>query len=306
VQEFFGPAGLVAQHPPTALFLTPVPEAASVMADGAQSFSFKLDWANHLIRERGDGIIADYDFETLRMGLEYRRGTPLGELYVGVPITHRGHGVLDDLIHTYHGWFDMPNYYRDNFAAYQYRYVIATREGPVYNGVGDVFGIGDTTVALKHPLFDRRGGEEALSVRGMVKAPTGDSDDALGSGNWDLGLGLLYQFHIERRTRAYMNVDYVFAGEPDWEDIGYQDSFVYMFGVEQALDKRTTLSGTYRVSRNPLRIGHDEADKDSQELVFAFNRRIKDNLVWHGGFSEDINPETAPDFLVLSHLVWEF
>jgi hypothetical protein len=303
--EFFGPVGMVGQHPPAVLFLSPQPESALVLRDGAQRFDFKLDYANHMIRERGDGVIVDYDFETLRGGLEYRRGTPLGELSVLNSVTYRSHGILDNTIREFHDFFNMPNALRTELQSGMYRYVIATRDGLAYNGEGDVLGLGDTTLGLKHQVFMRRDGEEALAFRGQVKVPTGSSGDALGSGNWDFSLGLLYQFHIEPKTRAYFNTDYVWTGQPDWQNVGYQDIFSYMFGVEQVVGKHSTVTGQFHLSRNPLRTGNEEADKDAQELTFALNHRIKHNLVWTTGIHEDIGPETAPDFLVLNYLSWE-
>lgn len=53
-------------------------------------------------------------------------------------------------------------------------------------------------------------------------------------------------------------------------------------------------------------MGSKEADKDAQELALGFNKRFGDNLVWTGGFNEDLNPETAPDFAVNTELKWEF
>ena len=304
--EFFGPTGIVVQHPPAAIFLSMPPESALTLPEGAERYSFKLDYANHMIRERGDGVIADYDFETVRGGLEYRRGTRLGELSVLTSVTYRGHGILDGLIRDFHDIFNMPNALRTDLSSDMYRFVIVTRDGLAYNGGGDVLGIGDTSVGLKREIFNRRGGEEALAVRAMVKAPTGSSEDALGSGNWDAGVGMLYQFHIEPRLRAYVNADYVWVGEPDWQNVGYQNIWSYMFGVEQILDNRTTFGAQYHLARNPLRTGNEEADKDASELTLSFNRRIKDNLVWTAGLHEDIGPETAPDFLVLNYLTWEF
>ncbi len=304
--EFFGPAGLVSQHPPAVLFLSMPPETALTLPDGAERYSFKLDYANHMIRERGDGVIVDYDFETVRAGLEYRRGTRLGELSIATSLTHRGHGVLDGLIRDFHDIFDMPNALRTELASNMYRYTIVSREGLVYNGGGDVLGLGDTTVGLKHEIFNRRNGEEALAVRAQIKAPTGSASDALGSGNWDAGAGIVYQFHIEPRLRAYVNAEYIWLGEPDWQNVGYQDIVSYLFGVEQVVDNRSTFGAQYHLARNPLRTGNEEADKDASELTLTFNRRVQDNLVWTTGFHEDIGPETAPDFLVLNYLTWEF
>lgn len=304
--EFFGPIAIINQHPPTLLFLAPVPEPATVLGPGESYARFKLDWSNNIIRELDDGVIWDFDFETVRVELDYHRGLKGGELSARLPYYSRTHGVLDGIIADWHNFFGQRNGHRDDFPDYLYRYTIVTRDGVVYNEEGDTAGIGDLAVGYKYPLWDRDDGREAAAVRAGVKLPLGDSGKALGSGNWDWQLGALYQRQFGERFRGYVNVDWVFVGEPDWQDIAYQDMLTTLWAAEYAWRPDTTIVAQYRTQRNPLRVGNEEADKDSQELALGFNRRLSDHLVWSGGFNEDVNPDTASDFVVMSHLRWEF
>ncbi len=143
-------------------------------------------------------------------------------------------------------------------------------------------------------------------MRAGVKLPLGDSGKAMGSGNLDWQLGALYQRQFGERFRGYANVDWVFVGEPDWERIAHQDMLVTVLALEYAWRPGTTFVAQYRRQGNPLRSGNEEADKGSQELALGFNRRLSDHLIWSGGFNEDVNPDTASDFVMMTHLRWEF
>jgi hypothetical protein len=306
ILEFFGPIAIINQHPPTQLFLAPVPEAATVLGPGESFARLKLDWANNIIRELDDGVIWDFDFEVLRVELDYHRHLAGGELSARLPYYSRTHGILDAIISDWHNTFGQRNGHRDDFPDYLYRYTIVTRDGVVYNEEGDTHGVGDLALGYKFPLWERDDGREAAAVRAGVKLPLGDSARALGSGSLDWQLGALYQRQLGERFRGYANVDWVIVGEPDWERIAHQDMLVTLVAVEYAWRPETTLVAQYRRQGNPLRVGNEEADKGSQELALGFNHRLGGNLVWSGGFNEDINPDTASDFVVMSHLRWEF
>jgi len=306
ILEFFGPIAIINQHPPTQLFLAPVPEAATVLRPGESFARFKLDWSNNIIRELDDGVIWDFDFETVRVELDYHRHLAGGELSARLPYYSRSHGVLDSIIADWQNFFGQRNGHRDDFPDYLYRYTIVTRDGVVYNEEGDTHGVGDLALGYKYQLWQREDGREAAAVRAGVKLPLGDSGKAMGSGNLDWQLGALYQRQFGERFRGYANVDWVFVGEPDWQNIAHQDMLVTVLALEYAWRPGTTFVAQYRRQGNPLRSGNEEADKGSQELALGFNRRLSDHLIWSGGFNEDVNPDTASDFVMMTHLRWEF
>lgn len=306
ILEFFGPLVITNHHPLTEMFLTPVPQAATVMPPGDASFTLRLDWVNNIIRELDSGVIYDVDFECIYATAEYRRALLGGELSARLPVSARSHGILDSIIADWHNAFGLRNGHRDDLPDYMYHYTIVTREGLVYNEEGDTYGVGDLALSYKYPLWNRDDGADAAALRVGLKAPLGDPDKALGSGNWDLQLGALYQRQLSSRLRGYLNADWVFIGEPDWENIGHQDIVVAVLGLEYAWRPGTTLVAQYRKHRNPLRTGNEEADKDAQELALGFNRRLGPNLVWSGGFNEDINPDTSSDFVMTTSFNWSF
>ncbi len=303
--EFYGPLSAINTHPPNLLFLAPPPEAAAVLKPGRQTALVKLDYTNVIILERDHYTWVEYDYEGARVAAEYHRGLAHGELSVQLPFYYRDRGWLDPVMATWHSIFGLPNGLRDRYADNRYRYTIRMRNGLVYGDGPGARGVGDLSVGYKQALWDRGNGRDAAALRAMVKAPTGDPQHAMGSGNWDFSLGALYQRQLRAHLRAYANVDYIWTGAPEW-DIAANDLLISNWALEYSVSPRTTVLAQYRINTNPLRTGSKEADKNAQELTFGFNHRIQPNMVWSGGFVEDINPETAPDFVISTDLKWEF
>jgi hypothetical protein len=303
--EFFGPSPWINTHPPVQMFLSPAADVATVLADGSGFYALDLDVSSIIVRELDSGIIADYDLETWRLTARYHQGLGSGEVFASLPLISRSAGVMDSVIRSWHGMFSLPNALRDTLPDNQFHYVIVTREGPVLNGEEGA-GIGDLTVGYKTKLWDKNNGEDAAAVRAMLKLPTGNTELYYGSGALDASLGLLHQRQITPHWRSYLNYDYIFVGDPGLDNIEHQNMGSFMLGTEWAMSRSTTLQGIYQAMVNPLRIGSREADKSTQQLSFGFAHRAGDKLVWTGGFSEDIYPETAPDFVLSTGLKWEF
>jgi hypothetical protein len=214
--------------------------------------------------------------------------------------------MLDGIIRSWHGFFSLPNALRDTLPDNQYHYVIVTRDGPVLNG-SPGSGLGDLTVGYKTKLWDRGEGKDAAAVRAAVKLPTGDSSQYFSSGALDVSVGVLYQRQLMGRMRGYLNYDYVLIGDPDLPNIEHQNFAALMLGAEYALAHSWTLQGLYQTTTvSPLIIGSREGDKSPQQLSFGLAHRVNDKMVWTGSFSEDIYPETAPDFVLSTGLKWEF
>jgi hypothetical protein len=285
------------------LFYQPMPDVASVLKHGGQTVSVNLDLMNTILREVDSGVLEDYDYEELRATVDYRRSVGAGELGVRLPLTYRSHGILDRTIEGWHRFFGMSNGLRDAFPEQQFHYTLISRDGLVYNGQSDMAGIGDLALSYKAPLYDNHHGK-AAAWRVGLKAPTGNSGDAMGSGNWDASAGVLWQAPITRRLRGYVNVDYVVTGEGDWPNVRQHNVLHTMWAAEYAWTPRFSLVGQYTTADNPLQLGSFEADKNPREITIGFHHRVSDGCVWSGGFREDISSETAPDLAIMSHLKW--
>lgn len=303
--EFYGPLSAINTHPPNLLFLSPPPENAAVLDPGRSYVKFKLDYTNVIILERDHGTYIFYDYEGMRAAAEYHKRMGRGEFSAQLPFYYRAQGWLDPIMADWHKLFGLPNGLRNRYPDRHYRYTIIKRDGLVYSDGPGAFGLGDLALGYKYPLWNECDGANAASVRVMAKAPLGNPDFAMGSGNWDASLGVMYQRQIRPHLRGYVNIDYVWTGAPEWDNIQSNDMLIHNWMLEYAVSHSTSLVCQYRMNTNPLRTGNKEADKDAQELTLGFNHRIGPRLVWSGGFVEDAYPETAPDFVLSTDLKWD-
>lgn len=303
--EFYGPIHLVNQQPPNPIMLSPVPEPAVVLADRESFFRLKLDLSNHLIDQENDGVITDFDFESLRFELAYHRGIWGGEASLRYPIGYLGTGFLDGTIREFHRWIGQRSDIRRARQPYQFRFLIVTRDGVVANPQNGSWHFGNLVVGYKYPLWDYSDGEDALSVRAAIKVPSSATGDLLNAGGWDYQLGVLYQRQLAHRLRVYLNADYVFVGEGEWQNVGYQNTPVELLALEYAIDRRTTAVVQYRSHTNPLQLGSEIADRDSHELTYGLHHRTSKKCTWTFGMSEDAKGMTAPDVIFMTYLKWE-
>jgi len=116
--EFYGPLVITNHHPTTEMFLTPVPQPATVLEPDETSLTLRLDWVNNIIRELDSGVIFDLDFEGIYATAEYRRGLLGGEMSARLPVSVRTHGILDSMIADWHRAFGLRNGHRDDLPDY--------------------------------------------------------------------------------------------------------------------------------------------------------------------------------------------
>jgi hypothetical protein len=163
-------------------------EGSRLPARGEHRWDLFLATSSHSIRDASGRESIVLDGETNRLGITVRRGfTDRLELGIEIPWVLHESGNLDSFIDRWHGIFGLPHGVRDERPAdlLLFRYEDNGRQFIVnrnLNGVGDVRLLGGWQLA------NSVSGSSAL--RFTVKLPTGDSGDLLGSGGWDLGVGL--------------------------------------------------------------------------------------------------------------------
>ena len=129
----------------------------------------------------------------------------------------------------------------------------------------DEFGIGDVFLGLRHRFREEGEDRPSLAVQSVVKLPTADDGDGLGTGELDaffagiaskavgkLSLTGFYQFEILGDPAGGTDIGNSFAfaaGQALGEGIGAFAEVVFRFVPENDLDQYfTTLGATYAVS----------------------------------------------------------
>lgn len=184
------PLHTVNRSPLVQIFGLPEPESAITLEKGRGEAGFFIDIASSDINEAASRETLLLDGEAYRMTIAARYG--VGERFeAGIDIPFVGHngGVFDSFIEGWHDFFGLPQGGRKeaphNRLAYRY-----TKNGTERLSVDDSnAGIGDIRLTGGYQLYrsdDPR--QRAVSLRGSLKLPTGDSGTLHGSGSVDTAL----------------------------------------------------------------------------------------------------------------------
>jgi hypothetical protein len=121
-------------------------------------------------------------------------------------------------------------------------FIAGTPEDPVLSSTqvvnGSATGIGDLVGRMKVNVFERNGA--ALALLGDVRAPTGDKQDFLGTGEWGVrGLGILSLRFGD--FSPHVNAGYVWRGENPGNGVA-NDAALLTIGFDQVFESWTTFS----------------------------------------------------------------
>jgi hypothetical protein len=300
-----GPVPTLNNNPLYLMFYTMAPEPATVLQKGARTFSYRLEIANDFTIDNDHVNLIYLDFESERQTFEYRMN-PSGryELSVAVPVYYQSHGFLDSFIQGWHSFFGLPNGERQDYLNNDFHYVVRGNGYEVINTAPDNFRLGDVSAQVKIPLAHETRTSPAVAVRLGVKAPTGSPKIGYGSGHPDAGVGLALQRGLGRWV-GYANLNYVFVGGSSFRgELPTNNSLSLMLGTEYQANHNTSVLGQLYFEQNPLTTTDRYIDRDSIMMSLGWAHHLRKDLLWYGGFSEDIRVDTAPDFTAFTQLIW--
>ena len=188
--EQAAPIYVANQNPFVQIFGLPKAEPGTITPKGKLDAGFLYQVSNNAITSEepnGESII--WDGETAQYTLRFRYGvSDKLELGLDVPYVEHSGGWLDSAIRNYHEAVGFPNDRQEQFdqdqIKYQYDEISMTNK---HSGLGDV----RLTAAV--PLFTKSlQSRRHLALRSLLKLPTGNADDLLGSGGTDVSMGLAY------------------------------------------------------------------------------------------------------------------
>jgi len=303
VGRFFGPLPTRNQQPLHLMFYNFPAERAKVLPDGDKELVFRFEGASNMVKKAEAGTIVDLDLECWNYTLEYRQGTPWGELSAQVPVRDNSHGFMDNIIDSWHGFLGLPRGDRRDYPANDYHFFVRNTDGDVLNVPSDMLGLADISVAWKGEISSSP--RSTLAYRAAVKLPTGDPDDGLGSGGTDFGVGLAYE-RLWHRWAGYANLNYIIIGNPDFAGFKANNVWTGSVACEYRLRPTWWVTGQVNFAQYPLSTGTGTLDRDSNELLFGFHKLLGKRLLFSGGFTEDMRTDTAPDFGIIGELRWRF
>jgi hypothetical protein len=300
-----GPFDWISQHPLALTVLQMPAESAYTLPEGRALLAYRLDIANNFVKYQEGDALFDIDLESYRQTISYRRGmSERVELGVFVPVHFSSRGIFDGWIESWHGFFGLPTGDRPLYNENEYTFVVANGNEFRVLGESDSFGFGDVSFSGKYFIRPEGGGWPAISARAAIKIPTGEPGDILGSGGFDAGFDLLAQKTFGRMI-LYGQTGYVFTGGNDL-DLEGNDIWKWSLAGEYQANRKHSWLIQFHHQTNPYKYGINDVDQDTLEMALGFKRYLWRNVIWEGGFSEDIAVDTAPDFAIFSQFTYHF
>jgi len=315
-----GPVPVRNRRPYNLLFLQFTPETGDILLRRAERFDLQLDVANNLlIPSPSSGATVVEDNEVQRLGVTWRRGIGHGtEVGVESALLWRNGGFIDPLLSGYHSLFgfqgDGPDNPagRDAYSQYRSLLLLQDAQGNTLVHQGNAFGLGETTMTVKHRLIpaNRR---SALALRFGLKLPTGNTTQLLGSGSVDAGLSFDLRYSLRREIVLYANAGGILMGKAVRVP-GAQSSMAQGFlGIEYHPNSRDSYLLQLDANSLAVRTGNSFADKVGSTATFGYKRLLDRSRILSLSFSEngDIHnyalpyfSNIAPDFTVTANLEW--
>ena len=287
-----GPFPIRSLSPIQLLFFQFVPERALPVPRGAWQVRFDLVEANLLARDEHEDDFHFFDFELTRANLALQYGA-FERLALGVeiPLLYTWDGLLDNFIKGFEDITGFQRSIRFNRPQNRFTYVIEKDGRVAVQGGSGALGIGDIALSAKALLRDEGTWAPAVAGRFALKLPTGDDERALGSGEVDVGLGVVLEKSFGP-THFYLNLGLTIpTGQP-----------FAGTGIDSIPMLSAFLTGEYRVTEHfslllqlngvtpPIRNTGLDIDNPTYEILAGFNWRLPGSpIVWQAGLMEDLN-----------------
>ena len=285
--------------PVAGLFGFPVMREAETLSAGRFSSDLVTSAANNYSVDTEGEESVNFDVETHRVVLRAAVGVGAGfELSAEVPWLRHDGGSMDQLIETWHGWFNLPDGNREDVP----RDLVDVRfqSGDANVVLQDsVSGFGDASLALTRGLW--RNDDAVISATLGAKFGTGDEEEPLGSGSNDyyLALNASADHRGKAPVRWHGQLGYLRAGDADVLG-SLQEQDLWFAGlsmdwrVAQAFSLLLQVDAHAAVADSAL----TQLGDPSVQLTAGGRWRFARDWSAELSFSEDIAVNTAPDFVL--------
>jgi Protein of unknown function (DUF3187) len=302
------------------MFLQFVPESPDVLKRNTNRYDLQLDMINNMqipAPNGGSTVIEDNEYERLRFS--WRHGLPGNtEFAMYVPIVWRSAGFMDAIIDAYHHLVSLPANSLDvpagrgSYPEYRSQLVVIDATGNVLVNAGNGFGFGETLLSMKKQLThtSKRG---ALSLRGVLKLPTGSTSQLLGSGHLDAGVSLDGRISLGREISLFGNLGWAAIGKTNLALGTRPTSLQTLAGIEYRANSRDSYILQVDGNSQFVMTGNDFADRSNVTATFGYRRKFDRHHAMFASFSEGghiynyhapglIN--ASPDFTVSLGFTW--
>ncbi|VGO14288.1 hypothetical protein PDESU_02847 [Pontiella desulfatans] len=304
------PVYVANQNPFVQIYGLPKSEAGTITPKGKLDAAFLYYVSNNAFSEEADnGETFIWDGETAQYCLKLRYGVSERlELGIDLPyIVHSG-GYLDSTIRKFHQLFGYSNDRQMEFEKNQIHYQIGENGDTLFEMTDTHSGLGDIRLTAAVSLLPGSiGARRHLAARSVLKLPTGNSSDLLGSGGTDVSAGLAYTDYDllqSINTVVSANLGLLYMG--DSEVLGdKQRNFAGYGGASLGWRALTWLDMKLQVDLHSamydtelLQLGH------SLQLLAGGTVHLPGDVLMDLGISEQLSTDATPDvgfYLMVGH-----
>ena len=181
------PLRIVNLNPFHILYGVPSSFGTPVLAPGSTELVASMDIASHLRGGVSGREVVAIDGETYRQGLSLRHGFGNGwEYLLDLSFVSHKPGGLDSFIEEWHRTFGLPQGDRLITPRDRLTLIYADSDGTHVDIESSVSSVGDVSLGLGYALPSPPFSNDGMTLRSMLKLPTGDEDDLTGSGGFSV------------------------------------------------------------------------------------------------------------------------
>jgi hypothetical protein len=284
------------------MFLALPIERPTTVPEGGVEIRLEAAESSAVMAESHPNADVRLKFGTLRSSLTIKYGLPR-QLEVGleIPFFDRHSGFLDPFVIAVENIFDYHNPDRDEFSDRAYAFDITRNGQTIISGEKNRSDFGDLVLSAKYAALSEGPRRPALSARLAIKFPTGDVDQAFGSGYPDVGIGLALQKTAWSRLVLYLNQNVVFpSGDFGETHLDLRPIYTTALAAEFLLTSWFSIVSQLDYFTTPFHgTGTRALDNTVFEIAFGVNVRIMPNLLWQLYAIENFHQpdgEAAADF----------
>lgn len=291
------------QSPLVQIYGLPHDTGADIVPTGAFRITFNQDLSSNYSGNNRSSEQITLDGETYRLAFAARYGiAPRWEAGFEIPYLIQGGGFLDSFIVDWHKTFGLPQNGRDSAPKNRVNY--SYRKDGVQKLLMDnaSSGIGDISLTTGYSLYDVTTTEshDRLAIKGMIKLPTGDSEQLRGSGSTDFLLqlcGSMTSYSEWGSLGVYGSVGGLAMSRSDvlreqHNPVVGVGSLGLGWGPASWISFKVQFNGNTPLYRNS---SLDEISKSSLLMVIGGALRFPGDYLLDIGVSEDVIVSTSPD-----------
>lgn len=281
------------------LYVLPVTDAYT-LGKGRFESRLHLDISNiHRRKWKPDSVLL-YDMEIYRVAFHMTYGLlDKTDLHIEIPALAFNGGWLDGFIRNFHDFFGLGNGTRDFTPDNEFAYSYERGGETIFDFPSRPLSLSDVNLDIKWQIFGEKSRRPAIALRAGIKFPTGNYDEATGSGEFDYGLGVSLSRTLDR-FHLFAGFDREFISTPEkLRELIDEDIYHFFLGTEFGIIKRKFSFVIQIDGQNTPFVPTGQATLDDEvlEIIFGFKgAHHNEKLLWQISLRENLITDSTVGF----------